>query len=210
MKIAIVGIGNYSDIYFQMLSDVSEYDLIGFIVDEEYRNGVVRHINLPIICDTRSTDELKRLEVEGIFCPIGNNKRRFEILSYYSNNGFCTPKYISKYAYLGDDCAIGEGVYIMPGANIMGKCKIAQFSIISQGVNIAHHTEIDEGVFCAMGANIGGCIKIGAMSFVGMGATVVTKAKKVGKEVTVGAGAVVINEVEDYRVVAGVPAKPLN
>ena len=92
----------------------------------------------------------------------------------------------------------------------MGKCKIGQFSIISQGVNIAHHTEIAEGVFCAMGSNIGGCLKIGAMSFVGMGATVVTKAKKVGKEVTVGAGAVVINEVEDYHVVAGVPAKPLN
>jgi len=210
MKIAIVGIGNYSDIYFRMLSDVKRYEVIGFIVDDEYLNGAVSHMKLPIICNTKSIDKLKRLKVESIFCPIGNNKRRLEILSYYRNNGFRTPKYISNHAHLGDDCTIGEGVYIMPGANIMGKCKIGQFSIISQGVNIAHHTEIAEGVFCAMGSNIGGCLKIGAMSFVGMGATVVTKAKKVGKEVTVGAGAVVINEVEDYHVVAGVPAKPLN
>jgi sugar O-acyltransferase (sialic acid O-acetyltransferase NeuD family) len=210
MRIAIVGIGNYSDIFFKLLRSISRYNVAGFIVDEEYRNNKKNHWGLPIICNTTSVDKLNDLSVESIFCPIGNNIGRSEILSFYRENGFNTPKYISPKAYVGEGCKIGTGVYIMPGAHIMGECKVRDFSIISQGVNIAHHTEIGEGVFCAMGSNIGGRLKIGSMSFVGMGATVVTKAKRIGKEVTVGAGAVVIDEVEDYRVVAGVPAKRIN
>ena len=45
--------------------------------------------------------------------------------------------------------------------------------------------------------------------FVGMGCTIVNNAHRIGKDSIIGAGAVVLKDVEENSVYAGVPAKKL-
>ena len=54
--------------------------------------------------------------------------------------------------------------------------------------------------------NISGEVKIGAGTYFGTGAKIINQ-KNIGKNSIIGAGAVVIRDVADNTVVAGVPAK---
>ena len=86
---------------------------------------------------------------------------------------------------------------------------IGDYTMISMGVNIAHHTNVGEACFFSQGTNIGASINIKALAYVGISATLMTGVKEVGEDSLIGAGAVVIKDVPDNAVVAGVPAKVL-
>ena len=58
------------------------------------------------------------------------------------------------------------------------------------------------------GASIAGGVVVGDFSTIGTNATILPNLK-IGKNVFVGAGAVVTKSIEDYAVVVGVPAKPI-
>ena len=77
------------------------------------------------------------------------------------------------------------------GAIIEHDCIIGDFANICPGVSMAGHT------------------KIGRKSFLGIGSTIMDDIT-VGEESVVGAGAVVIRNVPDRVVVAGVPAKEIH
>ena len=87
--------------------------------------------------------------------------------------------------------------------------EIGNFSMISMGVNIAHHTLIEPGCFFSQGTNIGASIHIKELAYIGISATLMTGVKSIGKNCLVGAGAVVIKDIPDNAVMAGIPAKIL-
>jgi acetyltransferase-like isoleucine patch superfamily enzyme len=104
---------------------------------------------------------------------------------------------------------IDEPVYILPGTSIMPYTSISKDVMISMGVKIAHHTIIKEGCFFSQGTNIGASIVVEQLAYIGIAATLMTGVKRIGRNSLVGAGAVVIRDVPDNVVVAGVPAKVL-
>ena len=69
-----------------------------------------------------------------------------------------------------------------------------------------HDVQIEDFVHISPGSVITGGIKIGEGTQVGAGATVIPGIT-IGKWVTIGAGAVVINDIPDFAVVVGNPAK---
>ena len=102
---------------------------------------------------------------------------------------------------------IGKAVYILTGTNIMPLSVIGDYSMISMGVNIAHHTIIEEACFFSQGSNIGASILLETLAYVGISATLMTGLKTIGRNSLIGAGAVVIKDVPENAVMAGVPAK---
>jgi acetyltransferase-like isoleucine patch superfamily enzyme len=67
---------------------------------------------------------------------------------------------------------------------------------------------IGEGSHICPGVRIAGRVKVEPGVFVGIGATIVPKIT-LGCEAIVGAGAVVIEDVQPMATVVGVPAKPI-
>ena len=57
--------------------------------------------------------------------------------------------------------------------------------------------------------HLGGNVSIGQNSWIGIG-SVIKQNIRIGSNVVIGAGSVVINDVEDNKIVYGVPAKPKN
>ena len=86
---------------------------------------------------------------------------------------------------------------------------IGDYTMISIGVNISHHSKIGMGCFFSYGTNIGASMDIYDLAYIGAGATLMTGVNKIGKNSLIGAGAVVIRDVPDNAVMAGVPAKIL-
>ena len=206
MKSIIIGAGTYSEVYLAYLLEAG-INVVGFVDDNPIFHGKkVR--GLPVLGAFSDLEKIKeQYGIEAVYCPIGDNNVRVKFLKAAQKMGLKTPSFIHHTAILSPHVEIGEGVYILLGSHIMPYTKICDFVMISMDVNVAHHNVLEEGVFLSTGVNFGASIIAHKKAYVGIGATIMTGISKLGENCLIGAGAVVIHDVEDNSIVAGVPAK---
>jgi len=204
MKSVLIGAGTYGEVYFHYLKYDGNINIVGFLDDDESKST---NLEVPIIAKMRELEKLSSLNVSNVYCPLGDNKLRVELLKKALSIGLEVPNFLHSSSIIPNNCAMGKGVYVLPGSIIMPYVTIKNFCMISMGVKIAHHTVLDDGVFISTGANVGASIHINENAFLGIGCTVMTGVSSIGKNAIIGAGAVVIKDVPDNAVVAGVPAR---
>jgi len=206
MKSVIIGAGTYGEVYLSYLLDAG-VDIVGFVDDNPNLEGkIIRGYS--VLGNVSSLLSLKESKgIEAVYCPIGNNEIRVRIMAEAKKMGLKTPCYIHPSAVISSHVEIGEGVYILLGTHIMPYTKIENYVMISMNVNVAHHNLLKEGVFLSTGVNYGASIVAHKKAYVGIGATIMTGISQIGENCLVGAGAVVIKDVPDNAIVAGVPAK---
>lgn len=206
MKSVIIGAGSYGTVYQAYLQEV-KVDVIGFLDDDEKIWGTTV-ANIPILGGTNLIPLLKdKYGVEAVYCPLGNNKLRVKFLSLAKKYGLQIPNYIHPSVVISPHVTLGEGVYILLGTIIMPYVTIKDFVMISMGVHLAHHSILSQGCFLSTGVNYGASIYAEENAYIGIGATVMTGIHKLGKDCLIGAGAVVIKDIPERAIVAGVPAK---
>jgi len=71
--------------------------------------------------------------------------------------------------------------------------------MISIGVNIAHHSVMQKGVFLSQSVNVGALTRIQERCFLGFG-TIIRGGAIIGRNSLIGAGTVVINDVDKNSV----------
>lgn len=205
MKTIIIGAGTYGEVYLYYLQEVG-YEIIGFLDDNKSLwNTKIQGV--PVLGGVDLLNDRESLGAEAVFCPLGNNKLRVKFLNKAKTLGYKTPNYIHSSVIIPTNIKMGEGVYILLGAKIMPYVSLEDYTMISMGAHIAHHTTLEKGTFISTGVNFGASIVAKEYSYVGIGATIMTGVKELGKECLIGAGAVVIKDVPNKAVVAGVPGK---
>lgn len=207
MNCAIIGAGTYGEVYMAYLIEAG-YNVNAFFDSNSSLWGQKVKDVLVYGDEKLLEDQEYKDKIDAVFCPIGKNAVRQKILKYVGSLGYETPNFIHKSAIIHDSVKIEDkGVYILAGTTIMPFVTIKNYCMISVGANIIHHTILEKGCFISNGVNLGASIYAEENAYIGMGATVMTGVKKLGKNCLVGAGSVVIKDVEDNAVVAGVPAK---
>lgn len=107
---------------------------------------------------------------------------------------------------LVQDAKLGKGGIICPGVVITTNVVIGNFVTVNLNTTIGHDTIIEDYVNISPGCNISGNNVIGDGTTIGTGA--VTREKtRIGRNVTVGAQACVINNCANNSLIVGVPAK---
>ena len=207
MKSVIIGAGTYGQVYLAYLKEAG-VNVIGFIDDNPNEHSKV-YDKVPVLGGREILPSLKETHsVECVYCPIGNNIVRVELLEYARELGYITPNFIHKDVIISPQVHIAsEGVYILPKTLIMPYVNIDKDVMISVGANIIHQSTLKQVVFVSNGVNLGASLIAEKRAYIGMGATVMTGVKIVGQDCLIGAGAVVIKDVPNGAVMAGVPAK---
>ncbi len=141
-----------------------------------------------------------------IIIAYGKNDRKMEIAEHLSKKGYRFATVISENAYISSFVEVGEGTIINPNVTVMPNTKIGKHVIIHSGSVIEHDNVLDDFVNVAPRVSTAGNVKIGKASYLYTGSVVIPKIT-IGKNAVVGAGAVVLKDVDDNSTVVGVPAK---
>lgn len=199
----IYGAGTYGQVYAAYLKEF--YNVLGILDDNHELIGTTID-SLPVLGNLSYLEKNTNKDI-AIFVPIGSNLTRVKILNQVRYLGYETPSFIHKDTQIHDSVVVGQAVYILPTTSIMPFSKIGSDTMISMGVNVAHHVLIEDGCFFSQGVNIGASIEIQKHSYIGIGATIMTGVKSVGANCLVGAGSVVIKGIPPYAKMVGNPAR---
>jgi sugar O-acyltransferase (sialic acid O-acetyltransferase NeuD family) len=144
----------------------------------------------------------------GFLVAIGGDKGkdRLEIQEYLESYGLVALIAKHSTAFIADNVKIGAGSQILANSSVCVETVIGRGCIINTGAIVDHECRIDDGVHICPGAHLAGCIDVGSYSTIGTGAVILPRVR-IGQEVIVGAGAVIIEDIPPYTVVAGNPAK---
>ncbi len=111
-----------------------------------------------------------------------------------------------KHSIVSHSSSIGAGSVVMAGVIINANSHIGEHCIINTGVIIEHDCNIRDFAHLAPRTIIAGNVEIGEGTFIGINSSVIPGVK-IGKWVVAGAGSVIIEDIPDYAIVVGAPAK---
>lgn len=109
-------------------------------------------------------------------------------------------------AVISSTAHINKGTVIFHGSIIQAYTQIAEHVILNTSCTIDHDCILEKYVHVAPHATVCGNITIGEGTLIGAGAVIIPHIK-IGKWCVIGAGSVIINDIPDYAVVAGNPAR---
>lgn len=149
--------------------------------------------------------EYAKKETFSVIIGIGDNHRRWEIMKTMESAGICFGTAAHPSAQLGNDVNIGEGTVIMANSVINPGTRVGRHCIVNTAVTIDHDCIIGDFVHLSPGAHLGGSVQVDHSGWIGLGASIINNIY-IGQHSIIGAGSVVIRNVEPYTVVAGNPA----
>lgn len=205
-KIVLIGGGGHSKVIIDIINSTNEYEIIGITEKDPTLKSI---LDIPILGDDNILEKLRSKGIEYAFISIGigeTNSIRNTIYKKIKNLDFKVPALIHNKAIVSPYSKIGEGTCVMAGAIINPNSNIGINSVVNTGAIIEHDCSIGDNTFISPGAILAGNVIVKEYSFIGMGSNIL-EGRTIGKNVTIGAGAVVINDIPDNCTAIGIPAK---
>lgn len=209
-ELYIIGAGGFGRETAWLVERINEkqqaWEIRGFIDDNETLWGTVCS-SYPVLGGL--TYLLESDHEVWCVCAVGNavvRKKIIERLMGASNIRFATltdPK-----ADISGRVSIGEGSIICAGNIITVDVCIGRHNIINLDCTIGHDAILDDFVTLYPSVNVSGQVKIGECTEIGTGVNII-QGKVIGGKAVVGAGTVVIRNIEESGTYVGIPAKKL-
>lgn len=203
-NVVIIGAGGHAKVIADIIKKSGD-TIVGFL-DDKKKIGEHIILNYKVIGNLADRISISKSNPDYEFIiAIGDNKKREEI-SHSPNLKFYTAIHPS--AQIGLDVEIQEGTVIMANACINSSAKIGKHCIINTGAIIEHDNIIEDFVHISPNVALGGTVKIGKSTHVGIGSTIKNNIT-ICENCKIGAGAVVVKDIEKEGTYIGVPTKKM-
>lgn len=205
-EIYILGVGHNTIVYIDLV-EACGYKVAGLYHYNSERIGelIFGH---KIVESNNNLFKKRSLTGMNFAISVGNNKIRNDLARIIREKGGNLPTLIHPTGVVSKYSQLAKGVVIHANSVIQADVIIEQDSVVSYNSSVTHTTRIGKSCYLAFGSTVGAYISIQDNVFVGQSAAIVSgKLNYVGHDSVIGAGSVVINDVEPYTVVAGNPAK---
>lgn len=113
---------------------------------------------------------------------------------------------IDRTAVVSPRATAGVGNMILHGVIVQAVARIGDHVILNTGSRIDHDCVIGSFAHIGPGATLCGTVEVGEGAFIGAGSTIIP-GRKIGQWAVVGAGSVVIDDIPEYAVAVGNPAR---
>ena len=160
------------------------------------------------IAVTGGRDRLQQFGGSPVIVAVGDNSARSALAAWLQDSGHRLESVVHPHALVAHSVDLGAGVFVSAGAVIIAEARIGAGAIINTGATVDHDCVIGEAAHIAPGVHLCGNVHVGARSLIGVGAAV-RPGVVIGDDVTVGAGSVVVRDINAPGTYAGNPARPL-
>ncbi len=180
------------------------WNIKGFIDDNEEIWGRMAG-GYPIL---GGCDYLKMQKEAYAVCTIGAAHVRKKIIEKLQDSNVKFATLIDPAVRMSKRVRIGEGCIVCAGTIATVDVEIGNYVIINLDCTIGHDAVISDFVTIYPSVNVSGNVKVGECTELGTGAQII-QGKNIGKDVILGAGAVVVEDVPDGRTAVGMPARAI-
>ena len=206
IKVLIIGAGGHGQVVADILWRMRDLDSgivpLGFLDDRPDLLGQT-FLQVPIV---GGIPDRHKIQHDAIIVAIGENETRKRVFQLLQQEGSAFTFAQHPKSIVAPDVQIGASVMICAGAVVNTGTALGEAVILNTGSTVDHHNHIGNYVHIAPGAHLGGEVEVGEGALIGIGA-IVMPTKRIGAWSIVGAGALVHQDVPEYSVVVGVPAR---
>ena len=207
--IVIVGAGGFGREVEWLINRLNQnqkkFNIIGYVDDNKEIGTKISE--LEVICNVEGIRKLNK--TINVAVAIGNSKvrkRSVEKMKKMQNVEF--PNLIDPSVIIDEKIIKGEGNIICAGTIATVDIEIKNFNIINLDCTIGHDVKICDFVTIYPSVNVSGNVLLNDCVEVGTG-TQIIQGKTIGKNTIIGAGSVVIRDIEENVTAVGVPTRIL-
>lgn len=199
----IVGAGGFGREVFQYARDTGRFEVVGFLDDREPDSLSIPE-GLPLLGGI-STYEPR--EGQAFLMAVGEPEARARIAKRLMGSGARFETVIHPNSYVASSATIGQGSIVAPFASVGASAVLSELTQVHFYASVAHDVRVGRYSALSPYAAVNGGGRLGECVFMGTRATV-NPLKAVGDHSKVAAGAVVYQDVPEWSLAAGNPAKP--
>lgn len=196
MKLTIIGASGHGRVIAD-IAKLSGYDEIEFLDDNEELTQCGKY---PVVGKSSIAVDIQNDLVIGI----GNATIRKRLMEQLEGKSF--PTLIHPNAVIADDVTIGKGSVVMAGVVINPGVVIGEGVIVNTCSSVDHDCSISDYVHVSVGAHLCGTVNVSESTWIGACATV-SNNLYICSNCKIGAGAVVVKDINESGTYVGVPAR---
>lgn len=208
-KIVVIGSSGHAKVVLDIIEKQNLYQVVGLI--DSFRAVGEETLGYPVIgCESDLPKLMVEHSIEGAIIAIGDNSVRERVYKKVSEACAQLPFVcvIHPSASIGRNVSIGAGTVVMAGAVVNPCCEVGRFCIVNTNASLDHDSLMEDFSSLAPAVTTGGNCRIGSHSAIGIGVSLL-HGVTVGEHAVIGAGSMVLSDIEPFVVAYGVPAKKI-
>lgn len=206
-NIVIFGASGHGSVVLDCIEREGKHKVIGFM-DSFKKKGIRLNgytilgseFDLPLL--------MEKYNITGGIVAIGDNWIRKSLVERIAK---VAPDFEYIYsvhpkAVIGKDVQIGKGTVVLPGAVVESNASIGDFCIVNTNASVGHDGQMGNYSSLAPKCCTGGHLILGRFSAICLGANVIDNIT-ISEHTVVGAGSLVVGNIDSYSVAYGAPAR---
>lgn len=202
-RLWIIGSGGHAKVVIDTVHAIGNIEIAGVLDDDPER--IDHHVSGIEIVGPISRESVTEFGIEHAVIAIGSNSVRAAIAERLSGAVSWTTL-VHPRAYVAGHTHIGDGTVLFAGAILQPGSTLGDHVILNTHASVDHDSNVADFSHIGPGAHLAGNVVLGEGVFVGLGVGVIPGCT-IGEWATIGAGSVVINNIEKGQTVVGIPAR---
>ena len=207
-RIVILGAGGFARELVWALRETNgaspQWEVLGFIDEDKDKHGKLI-CDLPVLGGFDWFESIDRQKIR-VWSGVGSTLAKQHLADVSKRLGLEFCSLVHRDARMSTYVSIGCGTVITAGTIITTQVRIGDHVTVNLNCTVGHDCDIGNYSTLAPGIHLSGNCKIGEGVELGTGC-IVLPGITVGRWSTVGAGGVVINDLPEYSLAVGIPAR---